>query len=81
MVKSWSVTATLNSLLADHAARQAQAASANWRGPGTLGLVTHGLTVRALIGIVPSQAETVVLKPTPGSGSEARVVGRIAAPP
>jgi phosphohistidine phosphatase SixA len=53
---------------------------ADWRGPGTLVLVTYGLTVRALIGIVPSQAETVVLKPTPGSGSGAHVVGRIAAP-
>ena len=53
---------------------------ANWHGPGTLVLVTHGLTVRALIGIVPSQAETVVLKPTPGSESGVRVVGRIAAP-
>jgi broad specificity phosphatase PhoE len=51
-----------------------------WRGPGTLVLVTHGFTVRALTGIVPGQAETVVLKPTPGSGSGALVVGRIAAP-
>jgi len=53
---------------------------ANWRGPGTLVLVTHGLTVRALIGIVPSQAEIVVLKPTTGSESGPHVVGRIAAP-
>jgi hypothetical protein len=52
----------------------------NWRGPGTLVLVTHGFTVRALTGIVPGQAETVVLKPTPGSGSGAQVVGRIAPP-
>jgi len=51
-----------------------------WRGPGTLVLVTHGFTVRALTGIVPGQAETVVLKPTPGSGSGAQVVGRIAPP-
>jgi phosphohistidine phosphatase SixA len=53
---------------------------ANWRGPGTLVLVTHGLTVRALTRIVPGQAEIVVLKPTPGSGSEARMVGRIGPP-
>lgn len=53
---------------------------ANWRGPGTLVLVTHGLTVRSLTGTVPSQAEIVVLKPTPGSGSGAHVVGRIAPP-
>jgi len=50
----------------------------SWRGPGTLVLVTHGFTVRAVTGIVPGQAETVVLKPTPGSGSGAQVVGRIA---
>ncbi len=53
----------------------------SWRGPGTLVLVTHGLTVRAITGIVPSPAETVVLKPTPGNGLGAHVVGRIAAPP
>jgi broad specificity phosphatase PhoE len=53
---------------------------AAWRGPGTLVLVTHGLTVRAMVGIVPGQAETAVLKPTPGSGPGFRVVGRIAAP-
>jgi broad specificity phosphatase PhoE len=51
-----------------------------WRGPGTLVLVTHGLTVRAMTGIVPGQSETVVLKPTPGSASAAQVVGRIATP-
>jgi phosphohistidine phosphatase SixA len=51
-----------------------------WRGPGTLVLVTHAFTVRALIGILPEQAETVVLKPTPGSGQGAGLVGRIAAP-
>jgi phosphohistidine phosphatase SixA len=53
---------------------------ANWRGPGTLVLVTHGLTVRALTGIVPDQAEMVVLRPTSSSGSPAHVVGRIAPP-
>ncbi len=49
-------------------------------GPGTLVLVTHGLTVRPFIGVVPGQAETVVLKPTPGSGPGARIVGRIPPP-
>lgn len=52
----------------------------SWRGPGTLVLVTHGLTVKAMTGLVPSQAETVVLKPSPGSGSGALLVGRIPAP-
>jgi len=52
----------------------------NWRGPGTLVLVTHGFTIRALIGIIPDQAETVVLRPTPGIEPGAHVVGRIAPP-
>jgi broad specificity phosphatase PhoE len=53
---------------------------ASWRGPGTLVLVTHGFTIQALTGVVLSQAETVVLKPTPASASAAQVVGRIPAP-
>jgi broad specificity phosphatase PhoE len=52
----------------------------NWRGPGTLVLVTHGFTIRPLIGIIPDQAEVVVLRPTPGIEPAAHVVGRIAAP-
>ena len=51
-----------------------------WRGPGTLVLVTHALTVRPLTGFLPNQGETVVLKPGPGSGAGADLVGRIAAP-
>jgi phosphohistidine phosphatase SixA len=51
-----------------------------WRGPGTLVLVTHGFTIQALIGSAPQQAQTVVLKPTPGSGWGAQVVGTIATP-
>jgi phosphohistidine phosphatase SixA len=31
-----------------------------WRGPGTLVVVTHALTVQGLVGILPGQAETVV---------------------
>jgi phosphohistidine phosphatase SixA len=78
---SWAlVPATDRNPNAPAALRTLKEMVATWRGPGTLVLVTHGLTVRAMIGIVPSQAETVVLKPTPGSGSGARVVGRIAAP-
>ena len=50
-----------------------------WRGPGTLVLVTHAFTVRALMGFLPIQGEIVVLKP--GSGpAGADLVGRIAAP-
>jgi phosphohistidine phosphatase SixA len=51
-----------------------------WRGPGTLVLVTHALTVRALLGFLPIQGETVVLKPGPGSAGGANLVGLIAAP-
>ena len=52
-----------------------------WRGPGTLVLVTHAFSVRALMGILPTQAETVVLKPGPGSAAGADyLVGRIATP-
>lgn len=53
---------------------------AAWSGPGTLVLVTHALTVRPLAGILPGQAETVVLKPEPGSTAGATVVGRIGTP-
>jgi broad specificity phosphatase PhoE len=53
---------------------------ANWRGPGTLVLVTHGFTIQPLIGIIPDQAEVVVLRPTPGIEPGVHVVGRIAAP-
>jgi phosphohistidine phosphatase SixA len=51
-----------------------------WRGPGTLVLVTHGFTVRALLGFLPIQGETVVLKPESGSTAGADLVGLIAAP-
>ena len=78
---SWAlVPATDRNPKAPEALRTLKEMVASWRGPGTLVLVTHGLTVRAMIGIVPGQAETVVLKPTPGSGSAVHVVGRIAAP-
>jgi phosphohistidine phosphatase SixA len=52
----------------------------SWRGPGTLVLVTHALTVQALIGILPGQAETVVLRPRPGTEPGVDVVGRIPVP-
>jgi len=52
----------------------------SWRGPGTLVLVTHAQTVNPLTGFLPQQAETVVLKPAPGSPAGASLVGRIAPP-
>src|SRR5438132_585179 len=53
---------------------------AGWRGPGTLVLVTHALTVQALVGIMPDQAEAGVVKPKPGNEPGIDVVGRIAVP-
>jgi len=52
----------------------------SWRGPGTLVLVTHALTVQALVGILPGQAETVVLRPKVGNEPGVDVVGRIPVP-
>jgi broad specificity phosphatase PhoE len=51
-----------------------------WRGPGTLVVVTHGLAVQALFGILPGQAETVVIKPRLGKDPGVEVVGRIPVP-
>jgi len=52
----------------------------DWRGPGTLVLVTHALTVQALVGILPGQAETVVVRPKPGDQPGIDVVGKIPTP-
>jgi len=52
----------------------------SWRGPGTLVLVTHALTVRPLTGFLPAQAETVVLQPAAANPRGGSVVGRIAPP-
>ena len=53
---------------------------AGWRGPGTLVVVTHALTVQGLVGILPGQAETVVVRPKPGKEPGLEVVGRIPVP-
>jgi phosphohistidine phosphatase SixA len=52
----------------------------SWRGPGTLVVVTHALTVQALVGVMPGQAETVVIRPKPGNEPGVDVVGRIPVP-
>jgi len=52
----------------------------SWRGPGTLVLVTHALSVRPLTGFLPAQAETVVLQPAPENPRGGSLVGRIAPP-
>jgi phosphohistidine phosphatase SixA len=73
--KTWAVAASDRSPERLAAMKQLVAA---WRGPGTLVVVTHALTVQALVGIMPGQAETVVLKPRSGSEPGVDVVGRIA---
>lgn len=52
-----------------------------WRGPGTLVVVTHGLTVGSLLRTMPEQAETIVVRRKPGEESAIEIVGRIPAPP
>ena len=58
----------------------------SWRGPGTLVLVTHGITVGRLTGFTLEQAETLVLQPAPGKSPGGHLprggslVGRIPAP-
>jgi len=79
--RSWAlVPATDRNPNAAAALRALKEMVSGWRGPGTLVLVAHGLTARVLLGIVPDQAETLVLKPAPDSASGAHVVGRIPAP-
>src|SRR5215510_6860879 len=53
---------------------------AGWRGPGTLVLVTHAFTGRALLGFLPTQGETVVLRPGAEGAAGPNLVGLIAAP-
>lgn len=50
----------------------------DWRGPGTLLVVTHGANIGALTGIHPSSGEAVVVAATPGGAI--REVGRIPVP-
>lgn len=79
--RSWAlVPATDRNPNAAAALRALKEMVSGWRGPGTLVLVAHGLTARVLLGIVPDQAETIVLKPAQDSASGARVVGRIPVP-
>ncbi len=52
----------------------------SWRGPGTLVLVTHALTVNPLTGFLPEQAGTVVLQPALDNPRRGSLVGRIAPP-
>jgi phosphohistidine phosphatase SixA len=53
---------------------------ADWPGPGTLVLVTHAFTIQSLVGIMPQQAETVVVRPRAGDQVRIDLAGRISAP-
>lgn len=79
------------SLLPDTGSRAARVLEleemvSSWRGPGTLVLVTHALTVGRLTGFTLEQAETLVLQPTPEKlpvghlPRGGRVAGRIPPP-
>lgn len=50
---------------------------AEFRGPGTLVLVTHQVNITALTGLFPAQGEMIVLTPTPEGG---RLLGRLPPP-
>jgi phosphohistidine phosphatase SixA len=62
------------------AQRELREMIAGWQGPGTLVLVAHALTASVLLGILPEQAEILVLRPAPDSPTGAQVVGRIPPP-
>jgi broad specificity phosphatase PhoE len=72
----------LNNLYGRGEAREAQTRALrdvvrNWKGPGTLLLVTHGVNVLTLTGIQPGEAEGIVVKPISESAEGFEVVGRI----
>jgi hypothetical protein len=55
----------------------ARATIANWRGPGTLVIATHGQNILALLGFRPSEGEVIVVAPDPASEKKFRLIGRI----
>lgn len=74
----------LYNLLANPPDREAKVAAfkkliRDWRGPGTLVLVTHGITMRAVVGTDPGEGGIVVLKPADNAQGHV-VVGAIPPP-
>lgn len=62
--------ADFNSFFGDSSSAAAQTARAlatlrQWRGPGTLVVVTHQVNITALTGVVPASGEGVVVRPRP----------------
>ena len=51
-----------------------------WRGPGTLVLVTHGISMRAVIGTEAGEAGIVVVRPDRFHGRGYILVGTIPPP-
>jgi phosphohistidine phosphatase SixA len=50
---------------------------ADWNGPGTLVVMTHGANILQLTGIMPEEGGVVVVKADPDSPKKLRVLGRI----
>ena len=73
------VEPAFNSFFSDRDSEAAQTAAArqlllDWRGPGTLVVVTHQVNITALTGIVPQSGEGVVVQ---RGGGKLAVVGRL----
>lgn len=76
------ISRALDNLFGRHEneARQVAALRAlvgDWRGPGSLFLVSHGSTILALTGISPATSEMVIV--TPQGGGRFAVAGRLIA--
>ena len=52
----------------------------DWRGPGTLILVTHGISMRAVVGTEGGEAGIVVVRPDAARPGGWRLVGTIPPP-
>lgn len=77
--------APLSNLVGRYEAREEQLGALrplveNWRGPGTLVLVSHGSVILPLTGVQPREGEIVVVEPHAGSPRGLRIVGRIPSP-
>jgi phosphohistidine phosphatase SixA len=59
----------------------ARAVVADWSGPGTLVVMTHGANILPLTGITPEEGGVVVVKPDPDSPRKLRPLGKIAVQP
>jgi phosphohistidine phosphatase SixA len=51
-----------------------------WKGPGTLVLVTHGISMRAVVGTEGGEGGIVVVRPDPARAEGYRLIGTIPPP-